>query len=288
MLTVITLTTDFGYTDPFAGIMKGVIYGINPSAVITDITHGIPAHDVRQASLAIGESYGYFPRGSIHVVVVDPGVGSKRRPVIVQARGHFFVGPDNGVFTRVLEVREGEDEALRVWHITNKNYFLPVKGPTFHARDIFAPVAAWLSKGVPPGDIGQSIDGPEAIGTIGTNRAIETIETPQASVRGNVVSGEVISIDHFGNAITNITLEDLGEVAREVGYPEELGVDVQGNRAIFQTCYSEAARGRDDDGKCFLCAVINSSGRLEIFIFKGNAAREFALEVGHRVKVSPN
>ena len=141
---VITLTTDFGYQDPFAGVMKGIIAGINPHAVTIDLTHGITPHNIAEAAFVIGMNYRYFPGGSIHVAVVDPGVGSTRRPLIAEADHHFFIGPDNGIFSYVFGMQH---DILRVFHITAEHYFLSSHSPTFQGRDVFASVAAWFSKG---------------------------------------------------------------------------------------------------------------------------------------------
>src|SRR5437773_2554431 len=146
---IITLTTDFGLADPFVGIMKGVILGIAPNAQLVDITHDIRAYDILEPAFIIDSAYRYFPDGSVHIVVVDPGVGSARRPIAAVSRGHLFVAPDNGVLSTVLQ-----DE---VYHITNKSLFLDSVSQTFHGRDIFAPVAAHLARGLPIESLGPRI-----------------------------------------------------------------------------------------------------------------------------------
>src|SRR5438309_4453168 len=143
--SIITLTTDFGLRDHFAGVMKGVILGICPTARIVDITHECRAFDVAEAAFTIGQAYRYFPPKTVHVVVVDPGVGTARRPILVEAAGQFFVGPDNGVFAFLLS-----QETCSVRGIANEKYFLQPLSQTFHGRDRFAPVAAHLAKGVSP------------------------------------------------------------------------------------------------------------------------------------------
>ena len=262
--SLLTLTTDFGHKDPFAGIMKGVILSINPKARIVDITHGISPHNIREAAFVIAGSYPYFPPKSIHVVVVDPGVGSARRPILVAAQDRYFVGPDNGVFTPVIKSSEV------VIHLTDEKYFLPSRSDTFHGRDIFAPVAAWLSKGIRPSSFGRKITDPV------------TIELPEARKspslpfskggRAGIVEGEVIYIDGFGNAITNIPRTFL----------EEAGADVvvtgAGKKIPLLGFYADARKGK-------LSAVINSSGFLELFIYMGNAAEKFKLKTGDGVLI---
>src|SRR5580692_5782941 len=139
---IITLTTDYGTNDHLVGAMKGVILNINPEANIVDNTHGVLAHDILDGALAIGQAFSYFPPKTVHVVVVDPGVGSARRPLLVAADQHYFIAPDNGVLSAVYD----KTEALHVWNLTSEHYFRAPVSSTFHGRDIFAPVAAWLTK----------------------------------------------------------------------------------------------------------------------------------------------
>src|SRR6185295_1940715 len=153
MPSIVTLTTDFGRSDHFAGVMKGVILGICPGAPIVDITHECGAYDIDEAAFTIAQVYRYFPPKTVHVVVVDPGVGTARRPILIEAAGQFFVGPDNGVFGFILS---REKHKVRV--ITSRKYLLHPVSQTFHGRDVFAPVAAHLSKGIPPSRIGPLID----------------------------------------------------------------------------------------------------------------------------------
>lgn len=253
----VTLTTDFGYTDPFVGMMKGVILGINPSASIIDITHGITPQSVMEAALVIGESYRYFPEGTIHVVVVDPGVGSGRRPILASAGGHFFVGPDNGVFTAVFGA------SPKVIHLTEERYFLRPGGSTFHGRDVFAPVAAWLSTGLKMEKFGRPVTD------------YVTLPLPSPRVGKDGVTGEVIHIDRFGNAITNIREREIEPILRKTPTPR---VVVDRWEMDIRRFYSDAADNKPH-------ALINSSGYLEIFIYKESAARELDLAVGEAVSV---
>ncbi len=255
---MITLTTDFGYSDPFVGQMKGVMLGIDPRAVISDITHGIRAHDIREASLAVEDSHRYFPRGAVHVVVVDPGVGSARRPVILSAGGHLFVGPDNGVFTGVVKSYPG----LRAVHITEERYFLKSPGATFHGRDVFAPVAAWLSKGMAPEKFGNPAAG------------LATLDLPSPALEEGVLRGEVIHIDNFGNCITNIMTGHLETLPAR----GPLSVRVKGMDMDVLDHYARAEDGEPH-------ALINSAGRLEIFVNAKNAAGEFGIATGEKVVV---
>lgn len=258
---IITLTTDFGYKDPFVGIMKGVILTINPSVPIVDITHNISPQNILEAALTIEMSYDSFPHDAIHVVVVDPGVGSSRRPIIVKTGYYTLVGPDNGVFTQIYNLK---DETPRVIHITSEHYFMSRRSSTFHGRDIFAPVAAWLSKGIEILKFGEPI----------TDYVTVPIPAPLMPKR-NILEGEVISIDHFGNAITNIKASIIDEM-RGSNPGGIMKIFVKGKEAPFVNYFSEAK----DTG---LYSLINSFGYLEVFINKGNAATAFNIQVGEKV-----
>lgn len=260
---VITLTTDFGYNDPFVGIMKGVIRGINSSIEVIDITHGIPPQDIREAAYVIGASYAYFPRNSIHVVVVDPGVGSERRPIIVMTDDHYFIGPDNGVFTLVYR---RPHEQLQVIAVTAEHYFLAHRGATFHGRDVFAPVAAWFSKGISADRLGDIVE---------DYRSID-LPTPRRSGDGSLV-GEVIHIDRFGNVITNVAAEDLRVLRGEKG-STPVSISIKDRVVPLRQFYAQGSAGE-------LCALINSSDLLELFVYRGSAAA-LGLTIGDAVTVS--
>jgi S-adenosylmethionine hydrolase len=261
---VITLTTDFGLKDPFVGVMKGVILKIIAHARIIDITHHIARHSILEASQTISESHTYFPSGSIHVVVVDPGVGSMRRPLLVEAGTHYFIGPDNGVFSQIYE--DTDPQALNVFHLTSEEHFLPAVSSTFHGRDIFAPVAAWLAKGTAPEKLGSPID--DAVAII----------VPKPVFSGSTISGIITSIDNFGNAISNIRDSDLVKLA-----PPESGktFKVTFGKEEFNIvrCYEENEGSRSS-------AIINSSGRLEIFVCQGSAAEKHNIRIGDSVSIS--
>ena len=180
-LPLITLLTDFGTADYYVGAVKGVILSVNPDAVIVDITHEVPAQDIETGAFLLLAAYKTFPRGTVHVAVVDPGVGSTRRPIIVSAADQFFVGPDNGIFTYI-------EPPHRAFHVTAEKHFRPDPSSTFHGRDIFAPVAAALSTGVSPEEFGPEIN---------DEVKLPSLETPL----------RIIHIDRFGNCVTNITRE---------------------------------------------------------------------------------
>lgn len=189
---LITLLTDFGTADYFVGAVKGVILSGNPKAHIVDISHDVPPQDVEAAAFTLLAVHSSFPAGTIHVVVVDPGVGSSRKPLLVKAAKQFFVGPDNGIFSYVC----GEDATI--FQLTNSKYFRPVVSSTFHGRDIFAPVAAALSTGIKPEELGQKV---------ANCIRLAALEPKESS--GGRLEGRIIHIDRFGNCVTNITRKDL-------------------------------------------------------------------------------
>lgn len=258
---LITLITDFGYKDPFSGIMKGVILSINPSALIVDVTHGINPHDVREAAFVVAETYRYFPPKSIHMVVVDPGVGGGRRPILVQADDYYFIGPDNGVFTAIFN---SSCETLKVIHLTSEHYFLQRKGATFHGRDVFAPVSAWLSRGISISNFGETITD------------YITIELPLPFTTDDAVNGEVIFIDYFGNAITNIKQHEI-DTLFSTNPKGRLEIQIKGAKGLLRNYYAEGNEG--------LGGVINSSGYLELFVYMGSVRERFNINVGDPVSV---
>jgi S-adenosylmethionine hydrolase len=260
---IITLTTDFGYEDPFVGVMKGVILSINPEAEIVDLTHGIRHHDIREAAYTIGMNFHYFPDDTLHIVIVDPGVGSQRRPLLLLSDHHYFLGPDNGVFSYVLQM---EHETLDVLHVTADHYFLKKRSPTFQGRDVFAPVAGWLSRGVQFDKFGEPITDYKKI----------PLPVPLAAPEG-AVQGEVIFMDGFGNAITNIRKADIDKACnfKEIG---PCKVMFRGKEVPLKSFYEEGEKG-------ILCSVVNSSGLLEFFISGGNAREQSGIAVGEHVTV---
>lgn len=254
---IITLTTDFGTSDAYVGVMKGVILGINPNVQIVDITHAVPPQDIHEAAFLIHSAYRYFPKGTIHTVVVDPGVGSERRAIVCQTDRASFVCPDNGVLTFLLqEVEYQAEHSESVVAIQNRDYFLPEVSNTFHGRDIFAPVAAYLSLSVPLVDIGPLVQNPVRL----------PIQMPQIS--SNTLTGRIVKIDVFGNAITNISESLLSTFLGASAYEIHAG-DVclrQLNRAYAESKIDEPL------------AIIGSFGVLEIAVNGGNAAERFGLK----------
>lgn len=261
--SVITLTTDFGYKDPFIGMMKGVILGINPLVKIVDITHDITPYDIKEGALTIGTSYYYFPLKTVHIAVVDPGVGSSRRPILIVTDKHYFIGPDNGIFSLIYTSRT---EVLEVIHITSEHYFLPQRGATFHGRDVFAPAAAWLTRGVEATKLGDMITD------------YVTLQFPVVSKPSKtVIEGEIIYIDRFGNCMTNIKSSDLDELVSS--RPEvKIKVVAKNKQTELKNFYSQVSDKN-------LYSLINSSGHLELFVFKGNASASFDMKIGDPISV---
>ncbi|MEE2710763.1 MAG: SAM-dependent chlorinase/fluorinase [Gemmatimonadota bacterium] len=248
---IITLLTDFGQQDGFVGAMKGVVLGINPEVSFVDITHEVPPQDVEAAAYLLRNAYTYFPDDTIHVAVVDPGVGTDRAPIIVETDRYRFVGPDNGIFAYVYQAVPH----VKVTCIDNPEYCLPSVSHTFHGRDVFASVAAHLSRGVQ-----ASVCGPE-IDTYLTGG----ISTPH--VTRESIHGEAIHIDRFGNVVTNISEDQFFESTRDRSFRIEFeGLYID----RLSVAYGDTAR----DG---MLAVIGSAGMLEISINGGNAAQQLGL-----------
>ena len=265
---IITLTTDFGLSDSYVGIMKGVILGIARNVTIVDITHQIAPQDIHQAAYIVQTFGAFFPPGTIHVVVVDPGVGSKRRRIILTTPNAVYVAPDNGVLTYVWReaITQWGMERCAVYNLTEPRYWLPYVSSTFHGRDVFAPVAAHLALGVPPAQFGE--------------RCAEIVEAaleqPSLGRHGELV-GRIIHIDHFGNCVTNITLKHL----REAGIGERMTAQLIGQRieGLYRT-YADVAIGA-------LVALIGSSDHLEIAVRNGSAAQTLGAGIGDIVRVFP-
>ena len=258
---LITLTTDFGTKDPFVGQMKGVILNINPEAEFVDISHEITPHNIREGALITGLSYMYFPPKTIHLAVVDPGVGSRRRPIIVATRNHYFIGPDNGLFSMIYKK---EEDFLYITHITADHYFLEKESPTFQGRDIFAAIAGWLSKGIPVNHFGEKIDDYTSI----------YLSEP-ATPTNNTLEGEVMYIDRFGNAITNIPSDLLKDFFQR---NKKVRIILKGREISMKRHYSEA-------GDRELYCLINSFGLLEFFCCRENAAEVVGIKTGDIVGI---
>jgi S-adenosylmethionine hydrolase len=256
---LITLTTDYGTSDQLVGTLKGVILKIQPDAQIVDINHSVVPYDVLDAALCIGAAYRYFPSKTVHIVVVDPGVGTERRPILVSANNQYFIAPDNGVLSQIYE----REDPVVVRHITSEHYFLRPISATFHGRDVFAPVAAWLSKNWQT----------EAFGEVITE--FTRFSMPRPKIQDGTLRGAVLRVDHFGNLMTNFTLEDLPEAMRQPGRAKF----TVGGKPVkqFVETFAKGPAGEP-------IALVGSSGFIEIAVNKGNAAK--VLGVGRGAEVA--
>jgi S-adenosyl-L-methionine hydrolase (adenosine-forming) len=254
---IITLLTDFGSRDAYAGVMKGVILGICPEARLIDLSHSVPPQNVAAGALLLRGAAPYFPAGTIHVAVVDPGVGGRRAAILVQTPRAMFVGPDNGL----LHPAATAFGVQRVIELSRSEYHLPEVSRTFHGRDVFAPVAAHLANGVAPDAFGAPRHG------------LESLDLPLPSPTAEGVRGEVIHVDHFGNLVTNLTRQDLGFPGREVSISiaESAPIPLVGT-------YGEVEIGE-------LLALIGSGGNLEIAVRDGSAAERLVAAAGAAVQV---
>ena len=259
---VITLLTDFGLSDYFVGAVKGAILAANSEVRIVDLTHEIPAHDIEAGAFTLLASYKSFPQGTIHLAVVDPGVGSSRRGICVVAAEQIFVGPDNGLFSYIYE----REPAFTVFELTNKEFFRETVSSTFHGRDLFAPVAAALSKGVKPSSLGKIVRDPVVLKPL----------APQTTAAGRLVA-RIIHIDRFGNCITNITTHELTPKLIKAG--AQLVVNGKTIRS-FRKFFSEAA----DHEKLF--CIWGSAGFLEIAAANTSAAKLLKVQTGAAVVVT--
>jgi S-adenosyl-L-methionine hydrolase (adenosine-forming) len=256
--SIITLTSDYGTNDHLVGTVKGVILNINPDASIVDITHNVPPYDVLDGALAIGSAYRYFPPKTIHLVIVDPGVGTARRPLLVRAGTQYFIAPDNGVLSMVYD----REASLSVYHLTTEHYHLRPVSRTFHGRDIFAPVAAWLSKAWQPQSMGEAVTD------------FKRLALPKPKSENGAVTGMVLRIDNFGNLLTNLTPGDFPEEILKSGTLQMRVNDREVKRLVANFAQGEPGEP---------VAIIGSSGYIEIAVNKGNAARLLAAQRGASV-----
>jgi S-adenosylmethionine hydrolase len=258
---IITFTTDFGLEDPFIGVMKGVVLDICPDARLIDLSHAIPPQDLLRAALTLEAAVPYFPDQSIHLAVVDPGVGTDRAAVAIDTGKFVLVGPDNGVFTLVL-ARYPRVDAVR---LTEERFFRHPVSPTFHGRDIFAPVAAHIANGVPLSELGAPVED------------LVRLDLPTARIEGDTLIGHVLTADRFGNLMTDVSVEIL----RQFGAPERyLRIRVGAEEIVgVSRTYGDATERTP-------VAYIGSSGRLEIGIRNGNAAQTLGAKRGARVTVT--
>jgi S-adenosylmethionine hydrolase len=260
---LITLLTDFGTADYFVGAMKGAILSIAPGASIVDVTHEVPPQDVRAGAFTLLAAYEAFPPGTVHVAVVDPGVGSARRAIAARAGGHRFVGPDNGLFGWILE-REMETEVV---HVTAERFFRHPVSATFHGRDVFAPVAAALAGGVSIGELGREIGDWARLGPLRLERGED-----------GALHGVVLHVDRFGNVVTPFTRGDLPEEAAARGV--RIGIGGREVRSV-RRFYAE---GEAAPGEPF--AIWGSAGFLEISLTRDSAARRLGVRAGDSVTLS--
>jgi S-adenosylmethionine hydrolase len=267
-MSIITLLTDFGIDDEYVGLMKGVILSIDPTAVIVDITHQIDPQDLVQAAYVIKSAYRFFPKGSVHLIVVDPGVGGRRAIIAVQMMEHVFVAPDNGVLTLLAAVRK-IDKMVR---LTNHRYFLESISPTFHGRDIIAPAGAHLAKGVQLSNLGPEVD------------PTSMVKLPDIGCRisesGELV-GKIVSIDRFGNLITNIDSKSLTAYCQS---ESDARVQIRiGYRVIFGLADTYASAGSK-----IPLALIGSRRYLEVAVNQGSAKQYFNAKKGDTISVISN
>ncbi len=273
MAAIITLTTDFGLTDAYVSAMKGVILGLNPAAKLVDICHTIKPQNIRQAAFVLSMAYQFFPPGTVHLVVVDPGVGTERRAIILRTPSAQFVAPDNGVLSYVIEQSSAKPQrtcddqgqielgpGLQAVAITNPDFWRSPVSPTFHARDVFSPVAAQLSLGTPATDFGEVVTPVTMLPLSHPYQASET-----------TLIGHILHIDNFGNLISNIKSSDLPRAEQPIT------IEV-GNRLISGLSHTYA----EGEG---LLALIGSSGYLEIALKDGNAGSLLDSEVGSEVRI---
>jgi len=257
---IITLTTDFGMSDHFAGAMKGVILSICPAAEIVDITHEVQPFEIADGAFTIAQAYAYFPKKTIHVVVVDPGVGSTRRPLLAEIGGHYFIAPDNGVLSMALS---GAGKTS-VRHITTERYFLHPLSRTFHGRDVFSPVAAHLASGIPPARFGKRIDDFLKL----------DFANPTAAGK-NIWTGAILKVDRFGNLATNFHIDQFPGVKTRA-FELRIGVRAISRLALtFTEC---------EPGEIFV--VVGSSGYLEIASNQGSAAQALGSSAGSPVQLT--
>ena len=267
---VITLLSDFGLSDSYVGAMKGVISTICPAASVVDITHEVPPQDLLQGAFLLSTAWHFFPSGTVHVAVVDPGVGTERKPLLVRARDHFFIAPDNGILSLVLSVENAGvapfqayqaavPQGVEAFALTNSAYWLHPVSNTFHGRDIFVPTAANLLLGAAPDDMGERVE------------KMVRLAVPKPQWQDGSLTGYVLHVDRFGNIVTNIVMRDIAEMSG--------GIEVEiGKRKIsrFSNTYGDTSE---------LTALIGGQGYLEVALPNGNAALELGVRVQDRVVV---
>jgi S-adenosylmethionine hydrolase len=259
---IITLLTDFGLRDHYVAAMKGIILGLNPDARLVDISHLVPPQDIHTGAFLLGQSYGCFPTSTVHLAVVDPGVGTSRKVLVAEAGGHYFVAPDNGILSYVKKCNED----FHAYEVTADHYYRKPVSRTFHGRDIFAPLAAWVSRNVPLRQLGDEIEDPVLL------------KTPDPeNVKEGLIQAAILAVDHFGNLITNLTAGHLPEMDPERPMPFKV---LTGKNEVtrFYNTYGEAPKGE-------LFLVVGSSGFLEISMKGAPAAATLGMKPGNPIGV---
>jgi S-adenosylmethionine hydrolase len=256
---VITLLTDFGLKDPYVASMKGVILSINPRCTLVDITHQVNSHDIKEGAFILGQAYSNFPKGTIHLSVVDPGVGSPRKPILIVTQNYFFIGPDNGLFSFALRGEQVKQAVV----LTNQKFFRSEISSTFHGRDIFAPVAAYLTLGVKPQSFGPS------------TKSWREISFPSPAMKQGKLVGEIVYVDAFGNLVSNIDRKSLLQFLGGRPFVIKIGRrTVRGGKKGYW-------EGRRDEPM----ALIGSGGFLEISIREDNAQKALKVKRGDQIIV---
>lgn len=259
-MPVISITTDFGLKDGFVGVMKGVIWKICPQAQIADLTHEVPPQDILSGAIALWRAVSFFPAGSVHIAVVDPGVGTQRRPMAARLGDQYVVGPDNGLFTLLIQAARSAGQPITLVQLDRPEYWLPSVSRTFHGRDIFAPAAAHLASGVPLEALGSPFDDPILL------------DIPQPERTATGWTAHISAIDSFGNITTDLNASLLGgrgDIHLRLGTAEVNGI--------------LASYGQAEPGE--LVSVIDSEGFIEVAVVNGNAAARLGAKLGDRVEI---
>lgn len=258
-MNIISLITDFGLADNFVGVMKAVILRINPNAKIIDICHQVSLQDIREAAFLLKGSFRYFPPGTVHLVVVDPGVGSKRRKLLVKTKDYFFIAPDNGVLSLTLR----EEKPLKIIEINNTKYFLKPLSDTFHGRDIFAPISAYVARGEKIERFGRAI------------KSFKVLDLPKIKVKPNELNGEVIYIDRFGNLVSNIDKHAFGNFVKNKKF----------KIFIKDKIIDKLSHSYSEGLKLKPLGLIDSFNYLEIALNSGSAKDYLKAKKGTQIKI---
>jgi S-adenosyl-L-methionine hydrolase (adenosine-forming) len=256
---IITLLTDFGTKDHYVASMKGVILGINPGCTLVDISHQVKPRDIQEAAFLLANVFASFPKGTIHLSVVDPGVGGPRKPILIVTSNYYFIGPDNGLFTPSLF----RERVKQIFVLTKKKYFLSPVSSTFHGRDLFAPVAAYLSMGISPQAFGEETD------------SWESLKVPDPKQKGKELQGEILHMDSFGNLVSNIDEASLLKFAGDHCFSVQIG---RQRMVGLKKGYWEGKKGE-------LMALIGSGGLLEVSVREGSALKKLRAKRGDKIKV---